>query len=115
MTTMRMAGAASGCEKAWHNIDWTKAHQTVRRLQMRMAKAVREGRWGKVKPLQWLLTHSFYGKAIAVKRVTENQGKKTLGVDEEIWTPRKRPSELRPGRICLDYFSNCDKRVGFFH
>lgn len=36
---------------------------------MRIAKAVREGRWGKVKALQQLVTHSFYGKAIAVKRV----------------------------------------------
>jgi len=52
---------------------------------MRIAKAVREGRWGKVKALQWLLTHSFYGKAIAIKRVTENQGKRTPGVDGVTW------------------------------
>jgi RNA-directed DNA polymerase len=41
--------------------------------------------------LQWLLTRSFYGKAIAVKRVTENQGKKSPGVDGEIWdTPETK-------------------------
>ena len=85
MTTMKMVGAASGCAVGWHGIDWATAHQTVRRLQMRIAKAVREKRWGKVKTLQWLLTRSFYGKAIAVKRVTENQGKKSPGVDGEIW------------------------------
>lgn len=92
MTTMQMVGAASGCEDVnWHRIDWVRAHQTVRRLQMRIAKAVREGRWGKVKALQWLLTHSFYGKAIAVKRVTENQGKKTPGVDGKTWsTPESK-------------------------
>jgi RNA-directed DNA polymerase len=91
MTTMQMVGAASGCEVDWHGIDWAKVHQTVRRLQMRIAKAVREGRWGKVKTLQWLLTHSFCGKAIAVKRVTENQGKKSPGVDGETWdTPEKK-------------------------
>jgi RNA-directed DNA polymerase len=44
-------------------------------------KATREGRWGKVKALQRLLTYSFSGKALAVKRVTENQGKRTAGVD----------------------------------
>jgi RNA-directed DNA polymerase len=88
---MQMVGAASGREVSWHSIDWAKAHRTVRRLQMRIAKAVREGRWGKVKALQWLLTHSFYGKAIAVKRVTENQGKKTPGVDGETWgTPESK-------------------------
>lgn len=35
--------------------------------------------------LQWTLTHSFYAKALAVKRVTENQGKRTSGVDHELW------------------------------
>jgi RNA-directed DNA polymerase len=91
MTTMKMVGAASGCAVGWHGIDWATAHQTVRRLQMRIAKAVREKRWGKVKTLQWLLTRSFYGKAIAVKRVTENQGKKSPGVDGEIWdTPETK-------------------------
>ncbi|MBJ7412356.1 MAG: group II intron reverse transcriptase/maturase [Phenylobacterium sp.] len=91
MTVIVMAGAASRGEVDWHGIDWASADRTVRRLQMRIAKAVREGRWSKVKSLQWLLTHSFYGKAIAVKRVTENQGKKTPGVDGVTWdTPVKR-------------------------
>ncbi|WP_432761629.1 reverse transcriptase N-terminal domain-containing protein [Rhizobium calliandrae] len=91
MTVRVTTGAASSGEVDWHGIDWAKAHQTTRRLQVRIAKAVREGRWGKVKSLQWLLTRSFSGKAIAVKRVTENQGKKTSGVDGEIWdTPEKR-------------------------
>lgn len=86
MTVTNMTGAASSGEVDWHGIDWAQAHQTVRRLQVRIAKAVQERRWGKVKALQWLLTHSFHGKAIAVKRVTENQGKRTAGVDGETWT-----------------------------
>jgi RNA-directed DNA polymerase len=45
------------------------------RLQRRIVKAIQQGRWGKVKALQHLLTRSFSGKALAVKRVTENQGK----------------------------------------
>ena len=58
---------------------------------MRIAKAVRDKRWNKVKALQWLLTHSFSGKALAVKRVTENRGKRTPGVDGETWdTPAKK-------------------------
>jgi RNA-directed DNA polymerase len=86
MTATIVAGAASGNEVIWHSIDWAKAHQTVRRLQMRIAKAVRDKRWNKVQALQWLLTHSFYGKVIAVKRVTENRGKKTPGVDGVTWS-----------------------------
>lgn len=86
MTTAEIVvGAASGCELDWHSLDWAKIHQTVKRLQMRIAKATREGRYGRVKSLQWILTHSFSGRAIAVKRVTENQGKKTPGVDKVVW------------------------------
>jgi len=52
---------------------------------------VKEGRWGKVRALQRLLTHSFSGKVLAVRRVTENQGKKTPGVDREVWdTPEQK-------------------------
>ena len=52
---------------------------------MRIAKAVKEKRWGKAKALQHLLTHSFYAKLLAVKRVTSNKGKKTPGVDGVLW------------------------------
>lgn len=79
------AGAVSHEEVNWHAINWHQAHQNVRRLQARIVKATQAGRWCKVKALQHLLTHSFSGKALAVKRVTENHGKKTPGVDGEIW------------------------------
>src|SRR5690242_854847 len=78
-------GASSHDAFAWHGIRWNQAHRNVRRLQARIVKATQEGRWNKVKALQHLLTHSFSGKAIAVKRVTENQGKRTPRVDGAIW------------------------------
>jgi N-terminal domain of reverse transcriptase len=75
----------------WHAIDWKAVNLTVRRLQARIVKATQEKRWGKVKALQRLLTHSFSGKAVAVRRVTENQGKYTPGVDKITWTtPHKK-------------------------
>jgi len=80
------ACAPSGRNAAWDSIDWKQAEEYVKRLQMRIVKAQKEGRHGKVKSLQWLLTHSFYAKASAVKRVTENKGKRTPGVDGEIWS-----------------------------
>ena len=44
-----------------------------------------------MKALQWTLTHSFYAKALAVKRVTSNGGGCTPGVDKEIWdTPKAK-------------------------
>ena len=80
------AGAVSHANAEWHTIDWHAAHKNVRRLQARIVQAAKEGKWGKVKALQHLLTHSFSGKALAVRRVTENQGRKTPGVDKELWT-----------------------------
>ena len=70
-----LTGASSQTGVEWHDIDWRKVHQNVRRLQARIVKATQEKRWGKVKTLQRLLTRSFSGKALAVKRVTENQSK----------------------------------------
>jgi RNA-directed DNA polymerase len=69
----------------WNAIDWRKAHQNVRRLQVRIVKAMQEGRSGKVKALQRLLTHSFSGRVLAVRRVTENRGKRTPGIDGIVW------------------------------
>ena len=66
---------------AWDSIDWLRCEIAVKKLQARIVKAQKEGRYGKVKALQWMLTHSFYAKALAVKRVTSNKGKKTAGVD----------------------------------
>jgi RNA-directed DNA polymerase len=91
MTTAQTVGAVSSKAAEWYAIDWQAIHRNVRRLQVRIVKAVKEGRWGKVHALQRLLTHSYSGKVLAVRRVTENQGKKTPGVDRVIWnTPEKK-------------------------
>jgi RNA-directed DNA polymerase len=90
------AGASSHQLGEWHYIQWYRTQQNVSRLQARIAKATQEGRWGKVKALQRLLTHSFSGKALAVKQVTENDGKKTSGVDKEIWnSPEKKTKAIQ--------------------
>jgi RNA-directed DNA polymerase len=85
LETAALAGAPVDEAKPWHFIDWKAAEKHVRRLQMRIAKAVQEKRWGKVNTLQHLLTNSFYAKQLAVKRVTSNKGKKTPGIDGVLW------------------------------
>lgn len=83
--------ASPGIATCWEAIDWQKALTYVKKLQVRIVKAQKEGHYSKVKSLQWLLTHSFYAKALAVKRVTSNQGKRTSGVDHELWlTPQAK-------------------------
>lgn len=78
---------------AWKSVDWKKCEAQVKKLQERIVKARKEGRHGKVKSLQWTLTHSFAAKAIAVKRVTTNEGKKTAGVDKVLWSTDKAKYE----------------------
>ena len=83
--------ASPGIATCWEAIDWQKVLAYVKKLQVRIVKAQKEGHYSKVKSLQWLLTHSFYAKALAVKRVTSNQGKRTSGVDHELWlTPQAK-------------------------
>jgi RNA-directed DNA polymerase len=84
-TTAEPMIGASPPEVQWDAIDWKTIERQVLRLQMRIAKATREGRWGKVNALQWLLTHSFAAKCLAVRRVTQNAGRKTAGVDGIVW------------------------------
>ena len=62
-----------------------KPEEFVRRLQLRIVKAVKMNRWGKVKYLSRLLTNSFQAKLLAIKRVTSNKGAKTPGIDGITW------------------------------
>lgn len=78
--------ARSGLAFDWRDTNWSACHRQVRSLQVRIVKAWQEGRRRKVKALQRMLTRSLSGKALAVKRVTDNQGKKTPGVDGETWS-----------------------------
>jgi len=92
---VRATGAASDTGVNWNSIDWVSVSTNVRRLQARIVKATEQQRWGKVKALQRLLTRSFSAKAIAVKRVSENAGKRTPGVDGVRWnTARQKASAI---------------------
>jgi len=86
-----VASASFDGMKNWHDLDWARIQQTVRKTQLKIAQATGEGNRRRVKRLQRLLTHSFYGRCLAVRRVTENRGRKTPGVDGETWgTPQAK-------------------------
>jgi len=93
MNAEHFACASSAEVERWDQINWKRCERQVQRLQTRIVKASQMGRWGKVKALQRLLTCSFCGKALAVKRVTENKGKRTPGVDRVLWS--KPQSKLK--------------------
>lgn len=76
---------ADNQQSSWDSLDWPRCELAIKKLQARIVKAQKEGRYGRVKALQWTLTHSFYAKALAVRRVTSNSGSKTAGVDLVTW------------------------------
>jgi len=76
--------------KKWENINWYKTQRKVRQIQTRIVKYLKQGKIWKAKKLQRLLRKSFYATQISVKRVTSNKGKKTSGVDNQIWKSSQR-------------------------
>ena len=83
--TVKATDASIRVYSLWKSIPWKVVEKDVRRLQSRIAKAVLEKKYRKAKSLQWLLTHSYHGKLLAVKHVTTNRGKNTPGVDGVVW------------------------------
>lgn len=69
----------------WDSIDWKRVQKRVSKLQTRIAKATMRGNGNLMKKLQHLLTSSFYAKLLSVKQVTSNKGKKTAGIDKQLW------------------------------
>jgi RNA-directed DNA polymerase len=76
----------------WRQINWRKAEKAVFKLQKRIYRASNRGDVKTVRRLQKTLMKSWYAKALAVRRVTQdNQGKKTAGVDGlKSLTPKQR-------------------------
>lgn len=84
----------------WEIIDWVKAEKEVNRLQVRIAKATINKKHNEVKRLQYLLTHSYYAKALAVRKITTNKGKDTPGIDGELW--QTSASKMKAAHLLTD-------------
>lgn len=69
----------------WRNIDWDIVEKSVNKLQIRITKAVKQNKWHLVKRLEYLLINSYYAKLLAVRKVTQNKGKRTAGIDGIKW------------------------------
>ncbi|MGH8055986.1 MAG: reverse transcriptase domain-containing protein [Candidatus Entotheonellia bacterium] len=93
---MRVTGTIPYRPADWHAINWRKVLRPVRRLHMRIAEAMRRGRRGKVHAVRRILTRALSAACWAVRRVTENEGKKTPGVDGVVWsTPEAKQNAVR--------------------
>lgn len=95
----------------WNQIDWKKAEELVNRLQIRIVKATLEKKWRLVKRLQYLMTNSFYAKALAVKRVITNKGKNTPGIDGAVWKTNEEKVKAILNLECQTYHAKPLRRV----
>ena len=87
----KTGSALSHAPDSWYAVDWRRVERNVRGMQIRIAKATRESDWRRVKALQRMLTRTLSAKLYAVRRVTQNQGARTAGVDRELWdSPESR-------------------------
>lgn len=79
----------------WHAIDWRAVQEFVGKVQSKIVKAMKEKDFRRVKRLQRSLIRSWQAKALAVRKVTENRGKRTSGIDRELWdTPTAKWSAI---------------------
>lgn len=83
--TQNIGSVRSHAPDNWHAIDWRRVERNVRAMQLRIVKAIQEGDHRRARALQRSLTRSFSAKALSVRRVTENKGSRTSGVDKELW------------------------------
>lgn len=91
-----MNPATDGCASPtawtdWNSINWKKVERGVKSLQSRIVKAIKQKRFHRAKALMHLMSRSFYGKLLAIFRVTSNKGSRTPGVDKVLWnTPGRK-------------------------
>ena len=78
--------ATSDCRfTRYEDIDFHKAEFAVNKLQKRITDALINNKPQKADVIVHNLIHSFYARALAVRKVTTNKGRKTRGVDNILW------------------------------
>ena len=82
--SLKAVSAPSGTPQQWHDIDWRRVQRNVRAMQVRIAKACREGQWRRVKALQRMLTHSRTARYLAIRE--------RVSIRCKAFTLRHRPS-----------------------
>jgi RNA-directed DNA polymerase len=91
-SSSKMSKASLKTRKEWNSINWRKLERRLFKLQKRIYRASNRGDVKTVRRLQKTLMSSWTAKAIAVRKVSQdNQGKKTAGIDGvKSLTPKKR-------------------------
>jgi RNA-directed DNA polymerase len=83
----------------------------VRRLQRRIVLAQQQNKKRKVRALQFILTRSCSARCLAVRRVTENSGRRTAGVDGQKPDTPQQKAQAVVNLSIEDYQAQPLKRV----
>ena len=95
----------------WRTIKWKRVNSNVCRLQRRIVQAQQQSKKRKVRALQFILTRSYSARCLAVRRVVENPGRRTPGVDgQKLDTPEKKAQAVEK-LSAEDYKAQPLKRV----
>src|SRR5262245_43131467 len=89
--------AGRGALDDWSSIDWPLVERNVRRLQERIFRASQNGEQAQVKNLQKLLVRSRSAKLLAIRRVTQKAGLRSMPQTTE---RSQRPRRLAVGMSC---------------
>jgi RNA-directed DNA polymerase len=95
----------------WQAIDWQTVEEFINKAQTRIAKAMVKGNRKLVRELQRMLTHSYYGKLWAIRKVTSTRGKRTAGIDTEKWDSPAKKYRAASGIEQKGYRAKALKRV----
>lgn len=96
----------------WQKIDWKQVNQYMRTIQNQLVIAVKRKDIMEIKRLQNQINRSFSARALAVKKVVSNQGKRTAGIDKQLWPRAEQKSEaIKSLRNLRDYQAKPVRRV----
>lgn len=76
-------------KKGWHEINWKKAEDKIKDLQEKIVIATVNKDFKEVYRLQWVILQSSEAKALAIRKVITNKGKRTPGIDYIVWKGSK--------------------------
>jgi RNA-directed DNA polymerase len=96
---------------SWHSIAWKDVIQEVRRMQAALVKADQAGESQRVRDLQDQIVRSRAAKLLAIRQVTSTGGKRTPGIDGELWNTPERKMAAVDQLDCTDYQPQPARRV----
>lgn len=74
-------------EYNWNDVDWRRANNELKTLQAKLYKAIRDqASKEEVRRIHNAIIQSFAARALAVRRITTNGGRKTAGIDGILYT-----------------------------